>query len=444
MALFNIVAYGAENASHGISQGRYSIENVQTDFVYSDASVGYTYCFNRETGCMIDQMVPKYFIFELNDEFADITVEHFVDSLLESTIKIDGFLSNYLELYAHMETPIKLNNKIILKFPFEHLLVKFFVAETQRSPIHYSLKLSDILINYVCKISMCSELTYVDNDDRRRSLEGYPREHLVQQITSHVVNLSDSSTEFVQMIGFSGITKGYLIEGNVNDLTRFELFLEGHARINYDELMIHLFCQKITDRLMFVPFGLQNSNYKNISTDAYNCGLNQSRINRKKFRLVFKQPQTRVAIHSITINTMRLISGLMGLAYSTMYDTPNTQVNVANNVEQANREYERMHILERNAVNAANATRTKSTNTTGWKRQSKLIDLTRNDICPIELSPFEPDCAYCVCSTCMNNYSYTAMSTWMKIKNTCPTCKTSWTNQIVYINKMDLTTADQN
>jgi predicted Zn-ribbon and HTH transcriptional regulator len=76
----------------------------------------------------------------------------------------------------------------------------------------------------------------------------------------------------------------------------------------------------------------------------------------------------------------------------------------------------------------------KSHNTNQITEINKLIDLQKNDICPITLEYFIPNCTYAVCNSCSYNYDYMALENWLKYNNICPICKTKWINKIKYIN----------
>jgi hypothetical protein len=65
---------------------------------------------------------------------------------------------------------------------------------------------------------------------------------------------------------------------------------------------------------------------------------------------------------------------------------------------------------------------------------NKLINLQKNNICPITLEYFLPNCTYTVCVSCSYNYDFMALEKWLINNNICPICKIKWANIIEYTN----------
>lgn len=72
-----------------------------------------------------------------------------------------------------------------------------------------------------------------------------------------------------------------------------------------------------------------------------------------------------------------------------------------------------------------------------WIHSNRIIDLTKNDECPINLNKFVENCVYCICSTCKHNFDANALKESFRISrnNRCPLCRSEWTEFIEYVNK---------
>ena len=71
-----------------------------------------------------------------------------------------------------------------------------------------------------------------------------------------------------------------------------------------------------------------------------------------------------------------------------------------------------------------------------WPIINKLIDLTKNNECPISYNKFDDNCLYCICDTCNYNIDYENLKQWFdgKTIKTCPMCRNTWTKFIIYKN----------
>ena len=71
-----------------------------------------------------------------------------------------------------------------------------------------------------------------------------------------------------------------------------------------------------------------------------------------------------------------------------------------------------------------------------WKIVNKLLDLDKDNICPISYKKIELNDNYCTCSTCSNSFKADALIKWVKKNKPCPMCRSLWTetNYIIYNN----------
>ena len=83
-------------------------------------------------------------------------------------------------------------------------------------------------------------------------------------------------------------------------------------------------------------------------------------------------------------------------------------------------------------------------NNVKWKYVNKIINLTKNNECPISFIKFESGCKYCVCTTCKYNINADILEKCFAEGNECcPMCRSEWTDFTIYINNFDNDLSDE-
>lgn len=298
---------------------RFLKKYVEYNFIYEKKINKYTLDQSREA----DIVIPKQLIFELEDEFGNTTIDEIKNALYGSEINIYvgsiNILTNLLDLYVHLENPIKINNKIIIKFPFDYLLDKFVTIDLAYSSIRYIIKFNHNMIMRFSNISMNAELTYIDDEQRRCFKKRNKYSYLIQYIQSEIIDLmlidQLPQMEFVQKVNFKHMTKGYFIQGKIDELTNVELYLDDVLRFSYDYIILHTLCNRISENLIYISLTGSNMNYKEITHESYKGGFNQNLIDKIVFKLKFSRPQIRFSIYSITLNAVQISNGMMGVYF---------------------------------------------------------------------------------------------------------------------------------
>jgi hypothetical protein len=68
---------------------------------------------------------------------------------------------------------------------------------------------------------------------------------------------------------------------------------------------------------------------------------------------------------------------------------------------------------------------------------NKIINLEKNDECPISNISFIPNCTYCICSTCKYNIDADTLKECFKFNDKkCPMCRSEWTDFNIYKNNL--------
>jgi hypothetical protein len=113
--------------------------------------------------------------------------------------------------------------------------------------------------------------------------------------------------------------KGYFIYGNVDQLTHITLVYNGHTRLDYSSSMVNLCCSRISDHLLYIPLHDPADNISPVTfndvtknSNHYRDGCTHYRLDRVKFILTYKQPQTLIEIYSRAI--LRVIYRTRGIS----------------------------------------------------------------------------------------------------------------------------------
>ena len=249
-----------------------------------------------------------------------------------------------------------------------------------------------------------------------------PIEDPIQQMHSHVINLQESTLVITQNLSstFSGLSKGYFLEGNIDRISSFNIWLNGHKFHHYNKIMLQLYSTKIHDNLLFLPFSASCKDYINRNRYTFVAGLNHGRIDSIVCEITFTTPQTYFAIHSVEFNILTYNTGQTKCKY-------NNDVQFINVFSTNNSRYMPPTLDDIIYTNPSPIE---------WNTENKIIDITRNDECPIMYSRFENGCIYATCETCNVNVDADALKTYFNtiFTKTCPCCRSQWTNFIVYVN----------
>lgn len=94
-----------------------------------------------------------------------------------------------------------------------------------------------------------------------------------------------------------GITKGFYFKTDLESLKNIKFDLNGHTYFEYNKFMIDNICEKINDKLLYVPLNISEGR-NNFTLKSFIGGINLSRIDSIKFILTYDEPQTSITIHN--------------------------------------------------------------------------------------------------------------------------------------------------
>lgn len=191
-------------------------------------------------------------------------------------------------------------------------------------------------------------------------------------------------------INFNGLVNGMFIEGiNKKSVTNLQINFTNNVFIDFDDILIQLYCQDFNTDIFYIPFNAENWNIKNLygSTDL-------SRIESTILR-IHSEIDCDINIHAFAPNFVCIQGGRMckALSQGTGYG---------------------YQILE-------------------GQKGPKIVPL-ENKICPIAYREIEAGESYMKCDKCNNTFVEECIKEWLETSNTCPICRDEWTSEEVIVN----------
>jgi hypothetical protein len=443
----------------------------------------------------VDKICPEYIILELENQ--EISTETLLETLhkylckMFITFKIGNvhFLKIPFSLLWNLNKPEIVDYKLYLMLPFELFFGNVNVSNMQFQEVTFELDNYHILSNYVIRYGLLCK-TYVGNNTyRRRLIEN--TDNTIQQISSIEIqvnrdNLEEKSNLFRVRTGyFKGLSKGFFIEReNIDRLNELKFFINGEIRTNYNKHLIKNKCIKISDNMIYYPFN-NDALYTQRSVNSFIGGINLNSC-RTFLALTFDDESSGIKVYSPNLNLFKQEHNVGMLEYNinvvhlqhdfrihTLLSTEEELIGLTRvNYEDVHHLYNTLN-ENRNPIGIAGRNTTPSgmsghyyrlnhsannrdvimgpfeTPMTYSRRDTSSNSAYEQEIivyqvvpenkktCNISLEEIQPNERYMTCSGCLNNYNEVLLKRWinrMHQQKTCPTCRSNWNNDTIYIN----------
>jgi hypothetical protein len=396
MALIHIVAMSILNQHIGTNA---SHEIIDLGFAYQQIDG-----ISQQSVIILkhaDKLKLKHIMFETIE---DMSVEQFKNlqknSTVELTIGGSSITKFYLNLLMELNEVKKYGNTFVITIPHEYTIDEILLRSLESSDSQLVLETNG---HNILNIRIFGQYIFVDHQEII-NLEQNVHEKMFQDIKL-CGNYNGTDQNLQIGLDQHGMTKGYFIEGNISNINGLLLQLNGSDRFErYDVAMLNTYGNRISENLLYLPYNNDSSyrdGYKNMTLDSYIGSLNSTRINSTIMRLTMDTNNlgtmgtngNTIKIYSVSFNFMVYGSGMSRIKY-----------------------------------NLKNGT---LTNSIIW--QTVVVedsDPLLSGICSISQNPIVNE--YYMCTTCNNAFGYESLSTWLKVRQTCPMCRTAWTNKIKY------------
>lgn len=359
----------------------------------------------------------------------------------------------------HELTPaVKYGNKIYMSIPFKHFFDKIDMNILRYSNIDFCIEDSHDIINYSNRYSLISNV-YIYEDTYRYHItnnESNSRK-FIQQIGSLSItvpynsSVSKSSFHFHTSILF-GQTKGFLIQGNISELTAIKFYVNNIVRFDYDPFLISTACTKVSDNLIYMPFN-EITNFLDKNVTAFVGSINLSQLQSSSMSLHFSNDQTKFTVHNIYSNyfchrdgvgalyldgrpiLINRLANFLPLVGPT--DNNPTLVDISGNYILSGTGYSNTGTVHTGTVEVEEEVEPGYYIPAG-QQIYQLINPQRN-ICNISHDEIVEDRTYMSCSNCSNHFLESSLKRWLRRRlgstRTCPVCREIWTNYNIYINR---------
>lgn len=111
----------------------------------------------------------------------------------------------------------------------------------------------------------------------------------------------------------NGNVKGLFFYANISNIKSIKLLFDGVEKINYDCTMFDLFCNKLSDNLLYIPYNCTNiHNYKDVTLDSYVGSLNHNLIDSLMLDVTFKNSSddySKCKIYALNMNYFKYENG---------------------------------------------------------------------------------------------------------------------------------------
>lgn len=218
-----------------------------------------------------DEYILKYIKFYTKCNY---TTQEFLQMQTNSTfeIKIGGCELTKCDLDFLFEiSNVKHYENLIIVEPPNYLLTKIPLIAMKNQDARIIITTNENLIKCIyCKFNY----TYLDAPIKTH-LSKNPVTIFTQTTTCDTKNYIEWSdcneNYFVCDISNANLTKGYFIYGDVNLISSLQIKINGYDRFSkYDKCDIDIVCDKITDKLLFLPYSNATKlNYKNNNLDSF-------------------------------------------------------------------------------------------------------------------------------------------------------------------------------
>ena len=418
MSRLQLAAIGAQNA--------YVPVNESIEFTSIPITMNQHNYIERDS----DKIKFKYISFKTNNDF---TEEQFKDFTKDFTIKISIGGTNIISLnmnFLHELNPIlKVDDNFCVTLPMDYLINEIYLVSLQQ---YHDISFVLSGTNNTFTIELLAEKIYLV-DEANRHLRENAQEKLIQQI-SKIGNFEGNDNDARIILEGGHPTKGFFIKGDIDEIMQMELKLNGNRRFLYTKIMIAVNTHKISNNMFYLSFNGIN-NYNTLTAESFSGSLNMSRIDTAIMNITFRNNNItarKIEVYAISMNLLRYMNGMPGIAYTIEYDTTLLQNNVQTETHTPSFNVLRMMAGMR-GINYADENNTTTTNSITFTTEIRPIEPDKT-ICSItheEIGEF-----YCKCSECNNNFDFDALSQWLNSSRhkTCPLCRTNWSNFIKYSN----------
>ena len=299
------------------------------------------------------------------------------------------------------------------------------------------------------------EFNYNENSINKNNIQTYvhmSKSYYNPQTRLSIYNKFQSLSHY--MIGFNGehihlpgnqtttkmlytlhSTKGFFLDNICLDyIDNITIKLNGIELINYNNTDLLLFTEQISNNCIYIPFNATKCYEVNENKHWYNS-YNSSRIDEIEIEITNSgEYDQNILLYNIHLNILQYNQHMAGLLLANSQKLP--IIPEPKITESDLKSNQTNHTNQTNQTNPTDLTN--STNNIIFPDlDSSFIyeELDTNTLCPITNEEIKENSKYMKCDQCKNCFSEKILKDWLKKNNTCPTCRTNWKCDTIYVNK---------
>ncbi len=214
------------------------------------------------------------------------------------TLTVAGHVASHtmLGFLAKAQTAVKFENAncILLsdnaRYPLD-------ICSLPHNVFSYEL---DIDVPGITDISAIGNYRLLNIEKRKQLTDGSPHNQIIPINNAHVIESNCMSKVLESRLEFNGVTRGYFINGDIDNLENVTLLFNGHERWNYDKLMLRILGTRVSDKMIYLSFdGLHYA----AKSDGYSV-LNCSWIDNQTIKLTFSTFQKSAIVFNHSYATL--------------------------------------------------------------------------------------------------------------------------------------------
>ena len=241
-----------------------------------------------------DTFLPKCLVFDVSNA---MTIDEFENNIKYANFKLllgDDVKWCIPLRFLHNLNKYKIEeNQIAVVLPFEWLSQDF---NLQILTNQIMFEIENLEFNNIENVFIVNVNKYSDSCN----INNY-QNVLIQILESKYVDLEKEQRTLSVNLDFTSNTKGYFIEGDIDNLIKINLLLNDCDKWLYDKSMLNCFTYRISNNILYVPFSNKNKNNSTIITqESYVNSCNQSEYSSINLVLTFSSKQNNVGVHCIS------------------------------------------------------------------------------------------------------------------------------------------------
>lgn len=260
----------------------------------------------------VDVYKIKYLVLKFDEVYDIISEDDYKELIEETNLKItcgENVLTSIpLNLLCEINEPKITKNTLVIPIP-EYFTCPILSCALQNVPtiltiVHYSETTRD----YFTKIELYATCVFYNQDKKIKMIEN-PHIFPVQNIDT--IGFVVPGNNMTVVFENSTYTKGYFINTNVDNIERISFHLDTVNRFEYDRTMIELFCNRISDNLLYVPFIYsQIPNFMKNTEESYEGSLYSKNFAIVTMSLNFNEiSEKNVYVSSVNKCMVKIVNG---------------------------------------------------------------------------------------------------------------------------------------